>query len=68
MEKYELRFADGSDAGTFETTVPDWKVGDEFIGNGNRHYRITAMIPVARVGEFIDADDGTAEVWEVEPA
>jgi hypothetical protein len=64
--KYELRFADGSDAGTFETGVYDWRVGDEFTGDGNRRYRITAMIPLARMGEFIDTDDDMNEAWEVE--
>jgi hypothetical protein len=66
--KYELRFADGSDAGTFETNVYDWNVGDEFIGNAKRRYRITAIIPVAHTDEFIenDDDDDMTDAWEVE--
>jgi hypothetical protein len=40
--RYELRLADGDDAGTFETSSSDWKVGDTLIADGNRHYRVTA--------------------------
>src|SRR5689334_11413218 len=54
-----LRFPDCSDAGTFATGVCDWQVGDVFIGDGNRHYRIVAMT---------DTAEGMASVWEVEPA
>jgi hypothetical protein len=63
---YELRFPDGADAGTFETNVYDWQVGDVFHANGNRVLRITAIVPVATMGEFIDTDDDMNEVWEVE--
>jgi hypothetical protein len=52
--KYELKLPDGGDAGTFETNLSDWKVGDEFIGDGNKTYRITAMIPLGRIEEFVD--------------
>jgi hypothetical protein len=40
--RYELRLADGEDAGTFDTNLADWQVGMEFRGDGNRRYRITA--------------------------
>jgi hypothetical protein len=35
--------ADGDDAGTFDTAVSDWHVGDTLIADGNRHYRVTAV-------------------------
>jgi len=34
--RYELRLADGDDAGTFDTAVSDWKVGDVVIAAGPR--------------------------------
>ena len=34
--RYELRLADGVDAGAFETSSSDWKVGDILIADGNR--------------------------------
>lgn len=64
--RYELRLADGDDAGTYETNLSDWQVGSEFIGHGNIHYRITAMIPLPLIEEFVDGPP--AEIWEVEPA
>ena len=61
--RYELRLADGDDAGSFETFASDWKVGDTLIADGNRHYRVTAVIPLARIEEFVDgAENGVLEV------
>jgi hypothetical protein len=61
----ELRLADGDDAGTFETSSSDWKVGDTLIADGNRRYRVTAIVPLERLAEFVDgAENG---VLEVEP-
>jgi len=51
---YRLRTIDDSDAGTFATTLSDWREGMEFIGHGNRRYRIIA----------IDQDESR---WWVEP-
>jgi hypothetical protein len=39
---------------TFESAVPDWNVGDPVILAGNRHFRVTATIPVERMAEFVD--------------
>jgi hypothetical protein len=33
---YELKYPDGGDAGTFETNLSDWAVGDTFRADGNR--------------------------------
>jgi hypothetical protein len=63
--RYELRLPDGDDAGTFESTVSDWQVGDEFRGAGNVRYRISAVIPLPLVEEFVD--DAMCGIWEVEP-
>ena len=64
--RYELRLADGDDAGTFETAASEnWQVGDTLIANGNRHYRVTAVLAPERLAEFVDrAESG---VLEVEP-
>jgi hypothetical protein len=62
---YELRCHDGDDAGTFETNLSDWDVGDTFRADGNRHLRITAIIPAELVAEFIEGP--VRGVWEVEP-
>jgi hypothetical protein len=61
--RYELRLAEGD--GTFDTNLSDWHVGTEFWGDGNVQYRITAIIPIAKIEEFVDAP--LHEVWEVEP-
>jgi hypothetical protein len=62
---FELRLADGDDAGTFQTSASDWKVGDTLIADGNRHYRVTAVILLEKIAEFVDgASNG---VLEVEP-
>jgi len=37
--KFELRFADGDDAGCIETNEANWQTGDTLIGHGNRHFR-----------------------------
>ena len=55
---YELKHRDGGDAGTFETNLSDWDVGDTFRADGNRHLRITAIIPAELVAEFIEGPTG----------
>jgi hypothetical protein len=60
------KYADGDDAGTFVTNISGWQVESEFIGDSNRLFRITAIIPVERIEEFIDGP--RYEVWEVERA
>jgi len=52
--RFELRFADGDDAGSIETSEGNWLPGDILIGQGNRRYRITAVIPGERISEFVD--------------
>jgi hypothetical protein len=62
---YELRYPGGGDAGTFETNLSDWAVGDTFRADGNRLFRITAIIPAELVAEFIEGP--VRGVWEVGP-
>jgi hypothetical protein len=52
--RYELRFPDGDDAGTFESAVCNWQAGDEFRGDGNVLYRIRAVIGLPLIQEFIE--------------
>ena len=52
--RYELQPADGDDAGSFETSASDWKVGDTLIADGNRHYVVTAVLLPERLAEFVD--------------
>jgi hypothetical protein len=64
MYRYELKTPDGDDAGTFTTSECRWQVGDEFIGQGNTHWRVTAVVSGERIGEFVDGRqvDGLLEV------
>jgi hypothetical protein len=48
-----------------KTNEGNWQVGDTLIAYGNVHYRVTAVVPVERVAEFVDAP--TNGVLEVEP-
>jgi hypothetical protein len=50
---FELRLADG-DAGTFNTSVSNWQAGDTLIVDGNRRFRVTAVIPLPVLEEFVD--------------
>jgi hypothetical protein len=61
----ELKLADGDDAGTLDTNEGNWQVGDTIIAHGNVHYRVTAVLPVERIGEFVD--EPLYGVLEVEP-
>ena len=62
--RYELRYLDGDDAGTFESAVCDWQAGDEFRGDGNVLCRVRAVIPLPLVEEFIA--NPSAAILEVE--
>jgi hypothetical protein len=42
--KFELRFADGDDAGSFETAEANWKTGDTVIAHGNRWFRVVSVV------------------------
>ncbi len=64
--KYELRLADGDDAGTLETAATEnWQVGDTLIADGNRRFRVTAVLAPERLAEFVDGVENG--VIEVEP-
>jgi len=55
MFRYELKTADGDDAGSFESSRCDWQAGDELRAAGNIRYRVTAVIPHELVAEFVDS-------------
>ena len=61
---YTLRLADGDDAGTFDSTSSSWSVGDTLIADGNRRYKVTAIVPLEKIAEFVD--DATYGLLEVE--
>ena len=64
--RFELRLADGDDAGTFDSPTSSWQVGDTLIADGNRRYRVTACIPLPLVEEFVEgALNGVLEVERV---
>lgn len=42
-----------------------FKVGDTVIAHGNRHYKVTAVIPIELAAEFVDGP--TRGILEVEP-
>jgi hypothetical protein len=62
---FGLKTADGDDAGTLRTSEGNWQPGDIVIAPGNRHYKVTAVVPLATVEEFVDGT--TAGLLEVEP-
>jgi hypothetical protein len=64
LYSYELRLADGDDAGTIAVNE-NFQVGDVVIAHGNRRYRVTAAVPIELVAEFIDGP--TRGILEVEP-
>ena len=63
--RFGLRLADGDDAGSFETSEANWQVGDTLIAHGNKRFRVTAVVPVERIAEFVD--EPLNGVLEVEP-
>jgi hypothetical protein len=62
--RYELRYSDGEDAGTFLSVVPDWWVGDIFQTGDGRKLRIVSQIPIEVIEEFRDSPK--CAIWEVE--
>jgi hypothetical protein len=55
MFRYELKTTDGDDdAGSFESSRCDWQAGDELRAAGNVRYRVTAVVPVERIAEFVE--------------
>jgi hypothetical protein len=62
--RFELKLADGDDAGPIETNESNWHPGDTVIAHGNRQYRITAVVPIERIAEFVDRP--LAGVLEIE--
>jgi hypothetical protein len=66
LPRFELRYADGEDAGTFRAAAPNWSTGDTFQTGDGRKLRILRTIPIDKVAEFVDKP--AAAIWEVEPA
>jgi hypothetical protein len=64
VPRFELRYADGEDAGSFRTSAPDWWAGDIFTTGDGRKLRILRTIPIEKVAEFVDHPP--AAIWEVE--
>ena len=62
--RYQLRTADGDDAGEGEWAYQP-QAGDEVYLNGNRKARVLSVIPVELAGEFVDRP--VYGVLEVEP-
>ena len=52
--RYQLRWADGDDAGEAEYPDGGIEAGDEIRINGNRLVRVRAVIPVELAAEFVD--------------
>ena len=63
--RFAVTSPDGDIFETFEASRPDWGVGDQVILDGNRHFRVTATIPVERIAEIVD--EPVNGVLEVEP-
>lgn len=67
MPRFELRYANGEDAGTFHTSAPDWWAGDIFRTGDGRKLRILRTIPLPKVEEFVETTRPLSGIWEVEP-
>jgi hypothetical protein len=52
--KFELVSSDGDTVGSIETNEGNWQPGDAVYAHGGRRYRVTAVIPLERVAEFVD--------------
>lgn len=61
---FRLTYADGKDAGDFETSFSIWCVGDTFRTGDGRRLRIRAMLPLDLIEAF--ADGPVVAIWEVE--
>jgi hypothetical protein len=49
---FELKTADGGDAGALRTSQDNWMPGDIVIAPGNRRYNVTEVLPLAKVEEL----------------
>ena len=64
--RYELRSNDGTYAGTFVTSVPNWQVGDTFRTGDGRDLRITEIVPLELTE--VSNERPAYTLWGVEPA
>ena len=62
---FALMTADGYDAGTIQTAEANLRPADIVIAQGNRRYKVTAVIPLPRVEEFVNG--ASVGLLEVEP-
>jgi hypothetical protein len=52
--RYALRLPDGSDVGEVERADASVKVGDVIFVGGGRPALVLAVVPIARIEEFVD--------------
>jgi hypothetical protein len=61
--RFRLYSTEMDELGEFETIVPNWAKGDEFLMGDGRRFRIVGIVP------FPDDDDVPFNpFWKVEPA
>jgi hypothetical protein len=66
---YRLTYTDGEDAGEAELPASSIRIGDEIRIDSNALVRVTKVVPVERIGEFVDgAVYGLLEVEPVDPS
>ena len=58
---FRLFSPDGDDLGTFQTAVPNWHPGEEFVTGDGRQFRIVAIVPT------MGGESRIHGLWEVEP-
>jgi hypothetical protein len=63
--RFELVSPDGDSVGSIETNELNLQAGDTVDARGGRRYRVTAVIPLALIQEFVDEPENG--VLEVEP-
>jgi hypothetical protein len=63
--RFELVSPDGDSVGSIETNEGNWQPGDIVYAHGGRRLRVTAVVPLERIAEFVD--DPENGVLEVEP-
>jgi len=63
--RFKLLGSDGDTLDSIETNEVNWQPGATIVGHRNTRYRVTAVVPLDRIAEFID--DPEIGVREVEP-
>jgi hypothetical protein len=64
--KFELVSQDGDSVGSIKTNEANWQPGDTVYAHGGRPYRVTAVVPIERIAEFVDEPlNGVLEVEQL---